>query len=119
MPSAFKAAKNPDGAMLNDVLTPEAYATWLRLKQKYLGDDDDIEKYRPMIAEDKLNTAIGKKAMKAMKGLRFTSVDCGGPQGREKTQGQDSHAAGRDPQDQSREAASDPQGGAQHGPGGR
>ncbi len=75
VPSAFKAAKNPDGAMLNDVLTPEAYANWLRLKQKYIGDDDDIEKYRPMIAEDKLNTAIGKKAMKAMKGIRFTSVD--------------------------------------------
>jgi hypothetical protein len=72
VPSAFKAAKNPEGAMLKDVLTPEAYATWLRLRKKYLGDDDDVEKYRPMIAEDKLNTTIGKKAMK---GIRLTSVD--------------------------------------------
>ena len=72
VPSAFKAAKNPDGATLKDVLTPEAYATWLRLRQKYLGDDDDIEKYRPMIVEDKLNNAIGKKAMK---GLRMSPVD--------------------------------------------
>ena len=72
VPSAFKAAKNPDGAMLKDVLSAEAYATWLRLKQKYLGDDDDIEKYRPMVAEEKLNTAIGKKALK---GMRFTQVD--------------------------------------------
>jgi hypothetical protein len=72
VPSAFKAAKNPDGAMLKDVLSPEAYATWLRLKQKYIGDDDDIEKYRPMVAEEKLNTAIGKKALK---GMRFTQVN--------------------------------------------
>jgi hypothetical protein len=72
VPSAFRAAKNPDGAMLKDVLAPEAYATWLRLRKKYLNDDDDVEKYRPMIAEDKLNTAIGKKAMK---GMRFVQVD--------------------------------------------
>ena len=32
VPSAFKAAKNPDGALLKDVLTPEAYASWLRLR---------------------------------------------------------------------------------------
>ena len=75
VPTAFKAAKNPDGAMLKDVLSPEAYATWLRLKQKYLGDDDDIEKYRPMVAEDKLNTAISKEAWKAWKGIRFIPVD--------------------------------------------
>jgi hypothetical protein len=72
VPALFKAAKNPDGATLKDVFSAEDYATWLRLKQKYLGDDDDIEKYRPMVAEDKLTTAIGKKAMK---GLRMTWVD--------------------------------------------
>jgi hypothetical protein len=72
VPALFKAAKNPDGATLNDVLSPGDYATWLRLRQKYLGDDDDIEKYRPMVAEDKLNTAIGKKKMKK---LRMTWVD--------------------------------------------
>ena len=69
VPAAFKAAKNPDGTKLKDVLSPEAYATWLRLKQKYLGKDDDIEKYRPMIAAEKLDNAIGKKY--AMKGLRM------------------------------------------------
>ncbi len=72
VPSAFKAAKNPDGATLKDLLTPDAYATWLRLRKKFLGDDDDIEKYRPMVAEEKLNNAIGKKAMK---GLRMSPVD--------------------------------------------
>ncbi len=72
VPALFKAAKNPDGATLKDVLSAEDYATWLRLKQKYLGDDDGIEKYRPMVAEDRLNTAIGKKKMKK---LRMTWVD--------------------------------------------
>jgi hypothetical protein len=72
VPALFKAAKNPDGATLKDVLSPGDYATWLRLKQKYLGGDDDIEKYRPMVAEDKLNTAIGKK--KRVK-VRMTWVD--------------------------------------------
>jgi hypothetical protein len=72
VPAAFKAAKNPDGATLKDVLSPDDYATWLRLRHKYLGDDESIEKYRPMVAEEKLNTAIGRKAMK---GLRMTPVD--------------------------------------------
>src|SRR5262245_46287041 len=72
VPLAFKAARNPDGAKLQDLLSPEAYATWLRLRKKYLDDDDDIEKYRPMVAEEKLNNAIGKKAMK---GLEMWPVD--------------------------------------------
>lgn len=73
VPLAFKVAKNPNGAMLKDVFSPDDYATWLRVKQKYLGSDDDIEKYRPMVVEEKLNSAIGKK--NAMKGVRMTWVD--------------------------------------------
>ena len=61
VPLAFKAAKNPDGARLKDLLEPEAYAAWTRLKAKYLGDDDDIEKYRPSVAEEKLRNAMGKR----------------------------------------------------------
>lgn len=61
VPLAFKAAKNPDGATLKDVLTPETYAKWRELKQKYIGGDDDIERYRPMVAEEKLLTAMAKK----------------------------------------------------------
>lgn len=72
VPLFFKVAKNPDGATLKDVLSPESYATWLRLSNKYLGGDADIEKYRPMVAEEKLNDAIGRSAIK---GLRMTSVD--------------------------------------------
>jgi hypothetical protein len=73
VPAAFKAAKNPNGATLRDVFSPGDYAIWLRLKQKYLAEDDDIEKYRPMVAEEKLNSAIGRKH--ALKGVRMTWVD--------------------------------------------
>ncbi|HEX5161622.1 MAG TPA: TraB/GumN family protein [Steroidobacteraceae bacterium] len=72
VPLAFKAARNPEGEKLQDLLSAEAYASWLRLRKKYLDDDDDIEKYRPMVAEEKLNNAIGKKAMK---GLKMSPVD--------------------------------------------
>ena len=73
VPLAFKVAKNPNGATLKEVFSPDDYATWLRLKQKYIGDDDDIEKYRPMVAEEKLSNAIGKRY--AVKGVRMTWVD--------------------------------------------
>jgi len=72
VPAAFKAAKNTDGAMLKDVVSPEIYARWLELKLKYIGKDDDIEKYRPMIAEEKLRDAIAKKYASKMP---FVSVD--------------------------------------------
>jgi len=72
VPAAFKAAKNPNGTTLKDELAPEDYATWLRLRQKYLDDDDDIEKYRTLVAEEKLNSAIGKRGVK---GQKLTSID--------------------------------------------
>ncbi len=75
VPLAFKAAKNPEGRKLKDVLSAEDYARWLRLKQKYLGDDDDIEKYRPSVAEEMLNSARNKARHKPFKGLKFTWVN--------------------------------------------
>jgi hypothetical protein len=66
VPSALKAARNPDGARLKDLLEPEAYAAWLRLRAKYLDDDEDTEKYRPSVAEEKLWNAIGKRNRKRM-----------------------------------------------------
>jgi TraB family protein len=61
VPAAFKAARNPHGQTLNDVLSPEAYARWLRLRKRYLDDDDDIDKYRPIVAEERLTNAIGRE----------------------------------------------------------
>ncbi len=50
LPSALKAAKNPDGEKLQDVLPPELYARWSVLKQRYMGRDGGVEKKRPLIA---------------------------------------------------------------------
>lgn len=50
IPAALKAGKNPDGAKLKQVLPAETYARWLVLREKYMGKDDDAEKWRPVIA---------------------------------------------------------------------
>ena len=62
LPSAIGMVKNPDGAGLRDVLPAEVYARWSVLKQKYIGDDEDIERYRPFFAAQKLQDAGMKKS---------------------------------------------------------
>jgi hypothetical protein len=54
IPGALKAGKNPDGAKLKQVLPAATYARWLALRRKYIGDDDDVEKWRPTIALSQL-----------------------------------------------------------------
>lgn len=65
LPSAFKAAKNPDGKTLKDVLPPEVYARWRVLKTTYVGRDNDIERWRPSIALGMLEEKIGEKTAAA------------------------------------------------------
>lgn len=50
LPSALKAAKNPDGRKLEDVLPADLYARWSVLKQRYMGRDGGVEKKRPLLA---------------------------------------------------------------------
>ncbi|MET0987555.1 MAG: TraB/GumN family protein [Steroidobacteraceae bacterium] len=54
LPAALRARQNPDGAQLKDVLEPELYARWSRLKALYIGNDDGVEKWRPLLAGFKL-----------------------------------------------------------------
>lgn len=61
IPATLKAAKNPDGKTLKDVLPPEVYARWRVLKTTYVGRDDDIERWRPSIAIGMLESKVGKK----------------------------------------------------------
>ncbi|TPG06425.1 TraB/GumN family protein [Rhodanobacter glycinis] len=61
LPSAYSARKNDDGQTLQQVLPPSVYARWLVLKQKYLGDDRGIERWRPIFAAQELY----KKAIRA------------------------------------------------------
>lgn len=61
LPSAYGARKNEDGATLQQVLPPPVYARWQVLKQKYLGDDRAVERWRPLFASQELY----RKALKA------------------------------------------------------
>jgi len=65
LPSAMKAAKNPDDQRLQDVLPAETYARWSQLKQRYLGRDAGIEKKRPLIAVFQLyQEALSRSGLK-------------------------------------------------------
>ena len=54
LPSLIGVKKNPDGATLKDVLPADVYARWLPLKAKYLGDNDSIERERPIFVAETL-----------------------------------------------------------------
>jgi hypothetical protein len=70
IPAALKAGKNPDGQTLKQVLPPETYARWLVLREKYIGKDDDVEKWRPVIALDQLrDKAIEKHGLQGGPGV--------------------------------------------------
>jgi uncharacterized protein YbaP (TraB family) len=57
MPRLIGIQNNPDGATLQDVLPPEVYAHWTSLKAKYIGDDKDVERLRPIFAAQRLQRA--------------------------------------------------------------
>jgi len=61
LPSLVGVQKNPDGARLHDVLPADVYARWSVLKQKYIGEDDGVERYRPFFAAQELAEAGLKK----------------------------------------------------------
>ena len=61
LPSAYSARKNDDGKTLQQVLPSPLYARWQVLKQKYIGNDSGIERWRPIFAAQQLY----KKAIKA------------------------------------------------------
>ncbi|HEX9172740.1 MAG TPA: TraB/GumN family protein [Telluria sp.] len=55
LPFMVGIKNNPGGAVLHDVLPPEVYARWQVLKKKYIGDDEGIERERPMFAAQTLS----------------------------------------------------------------
>jgi hypothetical protein len=50
LPSLIGIKNNPDSQKLADVLSPELYGRWALLKEKYMGQEQDIEKQRPIFA---------------------------------------------------------------------
>jgi len=61
LPTMIGLQNNPDGAKLQDVLPPDVYARWQVLKDKYIGNDDGVERDRPFFAAEKLLQAGLKK----------------------------------------------------------
>jgi hypothetical protein len=61
LPHVAGMRKNPGGAMLRDVVTPEVYARWRVLKERY-GVGDDAESERPVFAAETLYRAGLKHA---------------------------------------------------------
>lgn len=61
LPAMIGMRKNPDGASLHDMLPADVYARWQGLKGRYIGDDDDVERYRPFFASEALMEAGLKK----------------------------------------------------------
>lgn len=61
LPLAYSARKNANGETLQQVVGAPSYARWLVVKQKYIGKDGGIERWRPIFAAQELY----KKALKA------------------------------------------------------
>lgn len=60
LPALFKAAKNPDGKLLQEVVPADEYARWSTLKARYIGRDNGVEKQRPIFAALELYRAAMK-----------------------------------------------------------
>lgn len=89
LPTLIGLEKNPDGATLHDVLSPEVYARWEPLKAKYLGKNTSIERERPIFAAQTLYEAglkqsglisggeVGKKIDGLVKQYKLKVTDTG------------------------------------------
>jgi hypothetical protein len=72
LPSLVGIRNNPDGKKLNDVLPEDLYNRWTSLKEKYIGKDKDIEKYRPIFAATELfKKSIEKSGMVPYDSVRW------------------------------------------------
>lgn len=62
LPSLIGVRNSPNDEKLNEVIEPEVYARWLVLKEKYIGRDNGVEKWRPIFAAQELYSNALKKA---------------------------------------------------------
>ncbi len=75
LPAALGLRRNPGDARLQDVVPPELYARWLPLKARYLGRDDDVEKWRPIFAAQELYSKALQKSGFAQYGVVWPAVE--------------------------------------------
>jgi len=75
LPSLVGLRRNPDGARLEDVVPPELYARWLLLKERYIGRDGDVEKWRPIFAAQELYEQALRKSGLEPYGVVWPAVE--------------------------------------------
>lgn len=75
LPSALGLRRNPGDARLQEVVSPELYARWLPLKERYLGRDDDVEKWRPIFAAQELYSKALRESGFAQYGVVWPAVE--------------------------------------------
>lgn len=75
LPSLVGVRRNPDGARLEDVVPPELYARWLPLKERYIGRDGDVEKWRPIFAAQELYEQALRKSGLEPYGVVWPAVE--------------------------------------------
>ena len=62
LPSLIGIKNNPDRKTLRDVMPSTLYARWQPFKQRFLGDDRDVERMRPLFASQELYRAAIKRS---------------------------------------------------------
>lgn len=62
VPSLLKARRNPEGRSLQEVVPAPLYARWSPLKQRYLGGDRGVERWRPIFAAQELYEAAMRRS---------------------------------------------------------
>jgi hypothetical protein len=61
LPSLVGVRDNPDGARLKDLVPADLYGRWSILKSRYVGQDDNVERRRPIFAARELYTKAVQK----------------------------------------------------------
>lgn len=62
VPSLLKARRNPDGRRLGEVVPADLYARWTPLRQRYIGNDRGVERWRPIFAAQELYEAAMRRS---------------------------------------------------------
>jgi hypothetical protein len=62
LPYLVGMRKNPDGAQLHDLLSADQYARWTELKSRYMPENEDTERERPIFAAETLMRTARTKA---------------------------------------------------------
>ncbi len=75
LPSAYSARKNDNGATLQQVLPAPLYARWEVLKERYIGKDNGIERWRPIFAAQELYKKVLKVNQLSKNGGMQANID--------------------------------------------